>query len=163
VLVSSRPHPELPTDIPIAHPLRATAAVALEPFPGATQLQALALQEIDHLKARDPDDLALTVLGVLTAAAGPLTVDDLATLAAAPGASTLEQKRRIRRLVTVDAARSLQPVGPETGRRYQFAHATLLQRAKLLRSRRRAVVEVGLARSPPRAGPSRPGSGRRPT
>ena len=60
----------------------------------------------------------------------PLTVEDLATLVATSEPPPPALKHRIRRLVTVDAGRSLQPVGPGTGRRYQFAHTSLLQRAQ---------------------------------
>jgi len=39
--------------------------------------------------------------------------------------------RRIRRLVKVEAARSLQPADLAQGNRYQFAHGTLLEQAQL--------------------------------
>jgi hypothetical protein len=55
---------------------------------------ALALVEIDHLVRRD--DLTLTALGVLTAA-GPLAVEDLATLTSAPATSAPGSPRRISR------------------------------------------------------------------
>ena len=129
VLVSSRPHPELPADIPAGHPLRHARPVLVEPFSGAQELAVLARQEIDDLLRRDDDGLAADVLGLLTAAAGPLAVRDLAAMTvAAPQSAALA--RRIRRLVTTSAARSLQTAGLAGGDRYQFAHESLLAYAQ---------------------------------
>ena len=129
VLVSSRPHPELPADIPAGHPLRHARPMPVEPFSGARELAVLARQEIDDLLGRDDDGLAADVLGLLTAAAGPLAVRDLTAMTiAAPQSAALA--RRIRRLLTTSAARSLQPVGLAGGDRYQFAHESLLAYAQ---------------------------------
>jgi WD40 repeat protein len=128
VLVSSRPHPELPADVPVGHALVKAKPHFLVPFTGAAELAALARQEIDRLRHRD--DLALTVLGLLTAAAGPLSVDDLATLITAAYPPAPIHIDRVRRLVEKDAARSLQRVGPISRGRYGFAHQTLLDQAK---------------------------------
>jgi len=130
VLVSSRLRPELPTDVLENHPLRAVRPEPLEPFAGSAEWERLALQEVDRLKRRDDDGLALTVLGFLTAAAGPLAIDDITTLTAAPAPSTPKHTTRVRRLVDQDAGRSLQCVGSGTGIRYQFAHASLMQAAQ---------------------------------
>ena len=129
VLVSSRPYLELPADVLPEHPLRATPPTALEPFEGAAQLAALARQELDELKRRD-DGLATDVLAVLTAAAGPLTVRDLATLTTDVGPPSPAHTRAVRHLVAESAARTLQPVGTATNRRYQFAHVSLLEYAQ---------------------------------
>ena len=103
--------------------------MTIRPFEGGAELADLALQEIDDLLRRDDDGLAADVLGLLTAAAGPLAVADLAAMSAvAPQSAALT--RRIRRLVTVEAARSLQPVGLAKGDRYQFAHGSLLEQAQ---------------------------------
>ena len=129
VLVSSRPHPELPADIPAGHPLRRARPVPVQPFSGARELAVLARQEIDDLLRRDDDGLAADVLGLLTAAAGPLAVRDLAAMTvAAPQSAALT--RRIRGLLTTSAARSLQTVGLAGGDRYQFAHESLLAYAQ---------------------------------
>lgn len=130
VLVSSRLRPELPTDVFETHPLRAMRQERLEPFAGSAELERRALQEVDRLKQRDDDGLALTVFGVLTAAAGPLAIDDIVTLTAAPAPSTPKHTTRVRRLVDQDAGRSLQCVGSGTSIRYQFAHASLMQAAQ---------------------------------
>ena len=140
VLVSSRPNPELPEDVPVGHPLRAIAAargaVKVQPFKDAEKLAALARQEITDL-VRRPDHLAAHVLGLLTAAAGPLSVRDLATLSgnlADPSNGLAEPSVDdvfdINRFLTEDAARSLQPVGVDEDQRYQFAHGSLLEYAE---------------------------------
>ena len=129
VLVSSRPHPELPADIPAGHPLWRTPPVPVLPFSGAQELAVLARQEIDDLLHRNDDGLALDLLGLLTAAAGPLAVRDLAAMTiAAPQTAALA--RRIRGLLTISAARSLQTVTPAGTERYQFAHESLLAYAQ---------------------------------
>jgi WD40 repeat protein len=129
VLVSGRHHPELPIDIPHPHPLAGATQVTLPPFPAAADLSALARQEIDGLIRWEDDGLAVEVLGLLTAAAGPLAVEDLAALIGT-GRSSAAVTRRVRRLVVSDAARSLQRFGPAGGSRYQFAHDSLLEYAR---------------------------------
>ena len=52
-------------------------------FGDAQEQAALARQEIDDLLRRDDDGLAADVLGLLTAAAGPLAVRDLAAMTTA--------------------------------------------------------------------------------
>ncbi|MFD0433311.1 trypsin-like peptidase domain-containing protein [Streptomyces chartreusis] len=121
VLVTSRPHPELPTDLPVDHPLRDVTAVPLRQSSQARAVEQRARQEIEELVRGDNPqaDLAVEVLGLLAAASGPLAVDDLSVL-------TDQRPRTIRRFVTERAARSLQPVGADEERRYQFAHTALL-------------------------------------
>jgi WD40 repeat protein len=128
VLVSSRFHPGLRP--PVGHPLKVTPPVPLEPFPGSAELAALAEQEIDDLKRRDADGLALTVLGILTAAAGPLGVADLSILTEPSALPTPLHTSRVSRLVKEDAGRSLQRVGEAGDPRYQFAHGSLLELAQ---------------------------------
>ena len=129
VLVSSRPCPELPPDIPAGHPLRYASPVPVRPFTGARELAVLARQEIDDLLSRDDGGLAADVLGLLTAAAGPLAVRDLAALTDVASPS-VALARRIRRMFTTSAGRSLQTVGLAGGDRYQFAHESLLAYAQ---------------------------------
>ena len=123
VLVSSRPRPQLPRDVPPAHPLAHAQQVRLEPFVGARDLAALARSELNDILRRDDNELTLDVLGLLAAAGGPLTIDDLAALTAVPA-------RRVRRVVDESAARTLQAVGSPDNRRYQFVHESLLQGAQ---------------------------------
>ena len=129
VLVSSRPPLDLRRDLPPGHALAQTEPVTIRSFEGGDELAGLAFQEIDDLLSRDDGGLAAEVLGLLTAAAGPLAVADLAAMSAsAPQSAAFT--RRIRRLVTVEAARSLQSAGLAKGDRYQFAHGSLLEQAQ---------------------------------
>jgi WD40 repeat protein len=126
VLVASRPYPRLPDDVDPAHPLAALAPdqlYRLTDSPHAARLRELAGQEITRLLRRVGDDLALDVLGLLTAARGPLADADLATL-------TGSQLWRVRGALDGDAARTLQQVGPADTPRYTFAHETLLARCQ---------------------------------
>ena len=114
VLVASRPHPELPSDVPGGHPLVARQRWKSSRSRGLAELAGLARQEIDELTLGDEPELAVDVLGLLTAAAGPL----VASRSGDHDAMTWRTRRRrlhrrqIRRLLTEQAARSLQPVGP---------------------------------------------------
>ena len=128
VLVSSRPNPELPDDLKAGHPLLDLSPTNLQAFKGAAEQAEQARQEIEDLKKRD-EGLGTDLLAVLTAAAGPLAVADLAMLTSDGRGPTASHERRVDRLVTKDTARSLEPVGDELSLRYQFAHASLLEYA----------------------------------
>lgn len=137
VLITSRPHLEL--DVPAGHPLTAVSSVELTASPDAEDIASRAREEIHDLLDGADQDLAAEVLGVptaadvlgiLTAAAGALSIDDLATLTGGLEESTPARVRHIDRLVTENAARTLQPVGPTGHRRYQFAHGSLLEQAQ---------------------------------
>ena len=118
VLVSTRPR-------------HADDKVTLGPFEGAQELADMAKQEIYDLTHGDDPDLAVDILGVLTAAAGPLSLRDLLALRSdARTAPTAADTRHVRRLVEDRAARSLERVGPANGERYQFAHESLLAYAQ---------------------------------
>jgi Trypsin-like peptidase domain/WD domain, G-beta repeat len=131
VLVTSRPYPELPGDVPDRHPLTSPSIrVHLTPFEGAEELAELARQEIYSLTHGADSDLAVDLLGFLTAAAGPLSARDLAFLSNDLASPSVGHSRRVRRLVTEQAARSLEPVGSAEQARYQFAHFSLLEYAQ---------------------------------
>ena len=119
----------VPGDLPPRHLLAETQPVQLEAFELGREREVLARHEIDDLLRRDQDGLATEVLGLLTAAAGPLAVGDLAAMTViAPQSAVLT--RRIRRLLTDAAARSVQPADRNGSDRYQFAHESLLQHAQ---------------------------------
>ena len=82
----------------------------------------------------------MDVLGLLTAAAGPLSVRDLADLSNGTAAPSAAHSRQVRRFVTERAARSLEPVGSDEHPRYQFAHDSLLEYAQDERGPRRPRV-----------------------
>ena len=128
VLVTSRP--DLRPDFVAGHPLQAVSQVKLDPSPHAQNLAKLASQELRDLLHGDDQDLAAEILGVLTAAAGALTIDDLTTLADDLEAATPARSRQVERLVTERAARSLRSVDAEEPRRYQFTHGSLLEQAQ---------------------------------
>ena len=128
VLVTSRP--DLRPDFVAGHPLQAVSQVKLDPSPHAQNLAKLASQELRDLLHGDDQDLAAEILGVLTAAAGALTINDLTTLADDLEAATPARSRQVERLVTERAARSLRPVDAEEPRRYQFTHGSLLEQAQ---------------------------------
>jgi WD40 repeat protein len=130
VLVSSRSGYQLPADVPPGHLLAFTDPEEVAPFAGARDLAALARQEIDDLLRRDNSDgLAADVLGLFTAAAGPLTIGDLAVMTSVAGpAAALRQ--RIHTLLNTAAARSLQRARTAGSSRYQFAHESLLAYAQ---------------------------------
>ncbi len=127
VLVASRRYPRLPDDVDPAHPLAMLAPDKLYTLPDnphAALLRELADREITQLLRRVGDDLALDVLGLLTAAhGGPLTADDLATL-------TGSRPWKVRGVLDGEAARTLQQVGSADTPRYTFAHETLLARCQ---------------------------------
>jgi WD40 repeat protein len=122
VLLTSRPHYHVPEDVaPDDHPLFTAARVRLSKSHEGEQLRRLAEQEIDALLTVDGRgaDLAYDVLGSFTAAAGPLSVEDVASI-------TSHRARDVRGFVTRRAARTLQPLN-DSERRYTFAHKTLLE------------------------------------
>jgi len=131
VLVASRPRPDLPEDVPDGHPLKVTQLADLNPFKGAQRLVELARREIHDLTHGDDAELAVEVLGVLTAAAGPLSLTDLVALRAnGQAVPTAVERLHVRRLVGDRAARSLERVGAAGNERYQFAHSSLLEYAR---------------------------------
>lgn len=129
IVVSSRPRPDVVSDLPVGHALRTTVPVTLNAFAGATELQAHAQLEIDQLVGDDGDGLATDVLGLLAAAAGPLSLDDLAALTTASAGSP-QLQQRLRFVLTVQAARTVQSAGMRAGRQFQFAHEALLAYAQ---------------------------------
>jgi len=125
VLVSSRRYPELPGDVDSMHPLRKARVMQLLNSPNAIELKILAEQEINALLPVEfietpGADLPFRVLGLLTAAAGALSVSDLTAM-------TEARAHAVRAFVTYYAARSLERIGPANNYRYQFAHQTLLE------------------------------------
>ncbi|MFF5081452.1 hypothetical protein ACFY36_30765 [Actinoplanes sp. NPDC000266] len=83
VIVSGRPHPPLPADVPPGHPLEDPAVVR----PLARSARAVVVRrdaERDLRRMLDGTPAEQDVLGFLTAAAGGLTTADLAELCGAP-------------------------------------------------------------------------------
>ncbi|HEX5495796.1 MAG TPA: hypothetical protein VFX70_14590, partial [Mycobacteriales bacterium] len=79
IVVSSRPHPPIPSDVPARHPLRDQGIVReLSKYPGAQQVQYEAEGEIDRLLRGT--GIGRDVVGFMVAAGGGLTSLDLAKL-----------------------------------------------------------------------------------
>lgn len=117
VLVTSRPHPELPRDVERRHPLSHMEPIRLSPFKDAKgkdaeDLAELALKEFHDLTHGAEAELAVNLLGLLTAAAGPLTVADLLTLLSDGTGATGATVWQVKVFVADRAARILEPVDP---------------------------------------------------
>ena len=76
VLVTSRPRPGLPDDVPAGHPLTRVTPVPLDPFPGAGELAELARKEIDDLMHGDDADSGGGCSGGADRSRGPAVVSD---------------------------------------------------------------------------------------
>ncbi|WP_193317882.1 MULTISPECIES: NACHT domain-containing protein [Streptomyces] len=92
VVVTSRPHPPVPTDVPDNHPLRDPSIVRdLSTSPHAEAVRADAEREVQRLA--DTSGLGRDILGLITVAEGGLSERDLAELT---GESTYALERKIR-------------------------------------------------------------------
>jgi hypothetical protein len=125
ILVTSRPHPGLPADIPVPHPLRSCPARRLEPSPYAGQLAERARAELWQ-RRQDGDPRHVDLLGVITASGGGLTRSDIAALTGIKGweltdlfGTVFDRTLRGRAVATDD-------------RVYLFAHETLRVEAERL-------------------------------
>ena len=131
VHVTGRRNPELPADVAgvAGHPLAAITADMrdkLDGFPGWEAERDLGKAEIDALVGAG--GMAADLMGLLAAAAGPLTVHDLADLHARGAGVRREGLAAVRGVLS--GARSLDWFGSLDQPRYQFAHATLLEHAR---------------------------------
>jgi hypothetical protein len=132
VLVTSRPHPGLPHDVPpdhplrqfrTEHPLRNLRPRELEPSQLGKELKVLAKTElIGHL--RGADQLAKDIIGYITAAGGGLTLGELGELA---GATYLDLQARMGRVFGRSMRSRMQTDMPTRRAEpvYLFAHETL--------------------------------------
>jgi hypothetical protein len=118
ILVTSRPHPDIPNDVPGDHPLRRCVPRPLAPSRIARDVRVEARREL--LEQLHGDALQVDVLGFITASGGGLTLGELAELTGQPE-WTLDGK-----LGSV-FGRSLKTrtLEDRTDRVYLFAHETL--------------------------------------
>ena len=112
------------------HPLSHVEPVRLSPFKGAKGLAGLARKELYDLTHGVEAELAVDLLGLLTAAAGPLAVADLLALLADGTGAAVATAREVKAFVAERAVRILEPVGPAGKARWQFAHSSLLEYAQ---------------------------------
>jgi hypothetical protein len=119
ILIASRPHPDLPDDVPADHLLRSTEIRQLPVYSDAKTTETTARDEL--MRSLKGSPLQQLVLGLITAAGGGLTVNDLAEL-------TGEPPYKMRPLFggmfgrSLSARRSLHTPDEQT---YLFAHETL--------------------------------------
>lgn len=117
VLVAGRPDPPLPADVPEDHPLRDPGLVrVLSPSPQARSVQMDARRDLRRLF--DGSALQQDLLGLVTAAGGGLSADDLAEL-------TDRGPFEVQDELTSVAGRAFQSAGQE----YLLAHEDLQQTA----------------------------------
>ena len=132
VLITSRPHPGIPSDVPADHPLRRCRRRQLAPSPFAHDVEIEAKREL--FEDLHGDQLQVDVIGFITAAGGGLTLRELAEL-------TGEAEWMLGGKLGSVFGRSLRTRAPtdrpsrdSADRVYLFAHETL-----------RAIAEQGLA------------------
>ena len=128
VLVTSRPYPELPGDVDVDHPLRRLQPLTLEPSLHGADLKQRAQQELKAvLMPSGPDADALKdareLLCLLTAAEGPLSVQDLATLSS-------RQPYAVQLSIDSQVGRAVQRAGMAEAERFVFAHETLREHSE---------------------------------
>ncbi|MGH3852695.1 MAG: trypsin-like peptidase domain-containing protein [Pseudonocardiaceae bacterium] len=117
VLVASRPHPPIPEDVKVDHPLRTISPRKLDVSRHAQDVEHLAKHELNQLLAGAP--LQRDILGLITAAGGGLTLGDLEELTERP-------PYEIEYLLGGICGRSLRTRTHTPGERvYLFTHETL--------------------------------------
>ncbi|RPF39332.1 hypothetical protein [Streptomyces sp. TLI_185] len=95
VIVAGRPDPPVPRDVPDRHPLRHNHGIvrSLSPSPHAGEIRRLAENELRHIV--HDKGLALHLVGLISAAGGGLSGDDLAELAYCLPADAEEHLRTV--------------------------------------------------------------------
>jgi hypothetical protein len=124
VLVTSRPHPGIPSDVPGDHPLRRCVPRTLEPSPFARHIELAATNEL--MEQLHGGALQETILGYIAASGGGLTLADLAELTGSPQWKLDGILGTVfgRSLMTLTQRGPL-PAGPDDVIVYVFAHETL--------------------------------------
>ena len=123
VLITSRPHPGIPGDVPADHPLRRCRPQRLAASSFAQEVEVEAKREL--LEQLHGDQLQVDVIGFITAAGGGLTLRELAELTGRPewmlvGKLGSVFGRSLRTRAPTDP-----PFGDSADRVYLFAHETL--------------------------------------
>jgi RNA polymerase sigma factor (sigma-70 family) len=127
VIVSGRPNPEIPGDVPGDHPLRHCSVQHLAVSPHASDIERLAKDELRRVLRGSPAERDL--LGLVTASLGGLTRADLMSLTALP-------PHEIDDILTGVAGRTISsrvaddPSGTDEHRVHFLAHDTLQAEAE---------------------------------
>ena len=124
-IITSRPGPSLPDDVPSGHPLHACIPRHLPVSPAAVDTERRAKQELQDLLMGD--DVAIDVVGYIAGSGGGLTRSDLSALAGAPPHKLDTVLRGVsgRSLQTRVSVRSHGSTADFSTRVYLFAHETL--------------------------------------
>ena len=123
VLVTSRPHPGIPLDVPGGHPLRRCVPRLLDPSPFAHDIEVAAMNELTE--QLHGDELQVHILGLVAASGGGLTVADLAELTGSLEWALGDKLGTVfGRSLMARAQRGPLPAGPDDVV-YLFAHETL--------------------------------------
>jgi hypothetical protein len=124
-IITSRPDPGLPDDLPSDHPLRACTPHRLSVSPVAQDIELLAKQELRDLLAGD--QVAIDVVGYIAGSGGGLTRSDLSALTDAPPYELEPVLRGVfgRSLYTRASTDPRSPQADPATRVYLFAHETL--------------------------------------
>jgi tetratricopeptide (TPR) repeat protein len=124
-IITSRPDPGLPDDLPNGHPLRSCKPHLLTTSQVAENLAMLAKQELRDLLAGD--QIAVDVVGYIAASGGGLTRADLSSLAGAAPHKLEPILRGVfgRSLYTRASTDPRNPQADPARRIYLFAHETL--------------------------------------
>ncbi|WP_119581449.1 trypsin-like peptidase domain-containing protein [Streptomyces europaeiscabiei] len=135
VLVTSRPSPDIPTDVKGGHPLRGCQVVKLDTVEAARHSEYEA--KYDLQRAFTGDQVERDLVGLLTAARGTLSVDDLRELTGEPRptlnhrlGSVFGRILRLRGSGGADSSGGGDVTMYMTSRGYLFAHETLLKAAE---------------------------------
>jgi hypothetical protein len=130
VLVTSRQVPEVLASVSENHPLRRCGPRLLRPNEASSKSREAAVQELRHA-IDDPDRVTArtnrAVLGVLAAAGGHLTADDLTELAKVDA-----DRYEVTQVLEQTLGRLVEPRDEFGERRYVFAHDLIVSQATTL-------------------------------
>ncbi|MFC0527196.1 trypsin-like peptidase domain-containing protein [Phytohabitans kaempferiae] len=124
VIVSGRPNPPIPNDVPADHPLRRCRIRKLDPSPYALEVADRARLELTELLAGPPAHR--DVLGLITACGGGLSLDELEELTGHP---RFELDGMLGGLFGRTVAGRADATGGDARRVFLLAHETLRQEA----------------------------------
>jgi hypothetical protein len=129
VLVTSRPNPGIPSDVPGDHPLRGCRVKELSPSGQAKNIKDMANAELEeHFNSGDP--VRIDILGLITAAGGGLTISELAELLQLPRFAVENHVTGgFGRSLKLRAASTLDP--PDTEPMLTFGHEALHEQAQV--------------------------------
>ncbi|MGW3664406.1 hypothetical protein [Streptomyces sp. NPDC005141] len=130
VVVTGRPNPPIPDDVPHDHPLRTPHIVrTLAPSPHATDISTMARHELHRLL--DDERVGVPLLGLLVAARGSLTTADLAGLVGVLPYRVDQLLRGItgRSFIPATRGRTLTADLPASARSLALGHEELRQKA----------------------------------